>query len=656
MVNIVKVLRSLTSGNRPVLQAYGAPYVNFADKQFGVVDNSQVAQDLVGVPFFSASATYAVGQPITYQGKLYVAIAAITPGAFNSANWSEVVNKAGGTMTGPLALTHTAGSVTFAGAGGVLSQNNAKLFWNNTTYALGIGTNTGLPDDGRTYQTPSCLEIKPQQTSTDRGISIWQRGATVNIGTRNQFDYNTIRVENNNVTTQPFENCRALSILMIGGGLSTSGSKMALDCEVQHLVSEAPGTNKGDLIGGRLAATGSGNFGGTDTGAGALGTLFGAAFGARADTGATNLIEVAGAEFDVGINPGASARFRFGVSAVHFAWQQGVDLDAAFEVGSALPGDLSWRYGLLFTSIHGQQPVWTNGTLIGTDGAATTVINGIDFSSYTFTGNFLNGAAFSVNGAGKVTVNNSAASTSPTTGAVTVAGGAGVVGDIYTAANLHVGNLITSVAAAGSYSFKHVPPSGPGWGLAILAGGELSIDELGVASRLKIAPSTGVATLVSTIASTSPTTGAFTVAGGIGGNGALFVGGGVVSGAPTGGNKGAGTVNGTAVYDDNVLLTCIGVEYFRDGKVSLTQWDALAPNGRHEVAHKFAEMLKTFDPRDPEQYISKMVLDGALPGMPSVADWQHNALSVGEMYNRLWLAVELLASAFAGSHGKRRKA
>jgi dihydrofolate reductase len=135
-----------------------------------------------------------------------------------------------------------------------------------------------------------------------------------------------------------------------------------------------------------------------------------------------------------------------------------------------------------------------------------------------------------------------------------------------------------------------------------------------------------------------------------------FVGGGVVSGAPTGGNKGAGTVNGTAVYDDNVLLTCIGVEYFRDGKVSLTQWDALAPNGRHEVAHKFAEMLKTFDPRDPEQYISKMVLDGALPGMPSVADWQHNALSVGEMYNRLWLAVELLASAFAGSHGKRRKA
>jgi hypothetical protein len=31
--------------------------------------------------------------------------------------------------------------------------------------------------------------------------------------------------------------------------------------------------------------------------------------------------------------------------------------------------------------------------------------------------------------------------------------------------------------------------------------------------------------------------------------------GGVTIGSPTGGNKGAGTLNATAVYDDNVLLT-----------------------------------------------------------------------------------------------------
>lgn len=36
----------------------------------------------------------------------------------------------------------TAGSVLFVGAGGVLAQNNSKLFWNSTLNCLGIGTVT----------------------------------------------------------------------------------------------------------------------------------------------------------------------------------------------------------------------------------------------------------------------------------------------------------------------------------------------------------------------------------------------------------------------------------------------------------------------------------------------------------------------------------
>lgn len=38
--------------------------------------------------------------------------------------------------------TFTEGSVVFAGASGVCSQDNAKLFWDNTNNSLGIGTNT----------------------------------------------------------------------------------------------------------------------------------------------------------------------------------------------------------------------------------------------------------------------------------------------------------------------------------------------------------------------------------------------------------------------------------------------------------------------------------------------------------------------------------
>jgi hypothetical protein len=45
----------------------------------------------------------------------------------------------GGTGT---ATSLTAGSVVFAGASGVYSQNNANLFWDNTNARLGVGTAT----------------------------------------------------------------------------------------------------------------------------------------------------------------------------------------------------------------------------------------------------------------------------------------------------------------------------------------------------------------------------------------------------------------------------------------------------------------------------------------------------------------------------------
>jgi hypothetical protein len=45
----------------------------------------------------------------------------------------------GGTGT---ATAFTAGSVVFAGASGVYSQDNANFFWNDSTNTLGVGTNT----------------------------------------------------------------------------------------------------------------------------------------------------------------------------------------------------------------------------------------------------------------------------------------------------------------------------------------------------------------------------------------------------------------------------------------------------------------------------------------------------------------------------------
>jgi hypothetical protein len=49
-----------------------------------------------------------------------------------------------------------------------------------------------------------------------------------------------------------------------------------------------------------------------------------------------------------------------------------------------------------------------------------------------------------------------------------------------------------------------------------------------------------------------------------------------------------------------------------------------------------------------------MLNDEALPGMPTITEWQGNKLSLDEMQSRLWLAIELLASAFVGAYRKRK--
>jgi hypothetical protein len=68
-------------------------------------------------------------------------------GTSNNPNWDQVNLTNGVTGTLPIgnggtgtATAFTTGSVIFAGASGVYSQDNAKLFWDDTNFALCIGT------------------------------------------------------------------------------------------------------------------------------------------------------------------------------------------------------------------------------------------------------------------------------------------------------------------------------------------------------------------------------------------------------------------------------------------------------------------------------------------------------------------------------------
>lgn len=94
----------------------------------------------------------------------------------------------------------------------------------------------------------------------------------------------------------------------------------------------------------------------------------------------------------------------------------------------------------------------------------------------------------------------------------------------------------------------------------------------------------------------------------------LYGNGGLVVGSPTGGNKGAGTVNATAVYDDNVLLT---------------DWV-------FKEAYTVSNSPKLFTLTDARKVTET---EHRLPWMPTPAEFE-KARSLGGMTTRLWQGQE----------------
>lgn len=229
------------------------------------------------------------------------------------------------------------------------------------------------------------------------------------------------------------------------------------------------------------------------------------------------------------------------------------------------------------------------------------------------------------------------------TGALTVAGGVGVGGNINGA-----GNITSSGNVAGNFGFAVNNSSAATNAASCMSMGNNAgnVGYMLYGSSVYTAAFGGPNALVFYNSAAGPI--AFLTSSAL--RGVIAWNGSLVWGTPTAAEGGgAGSINAQAVYDDGTLLTCFGTQHAKYGAVDLSQWDAVSPTGRHGLAHTFVEMLSSFDPRDPNQYIARMLNDEALPGMPTPADWQHNKLSVGEIHNRLWLAVELLASAFAGA-------
>jgi uncharacterized protein YciI len=182
MVNKIQILRSGTFGNRPAVgaQPYGVPYVNFGGLQLGVVDSTGTPRDLIGVTFFTTTANYTQGQPVNYQGQLYIANTSIPAGPWNPAQWTPITTAftsflplTGGTLTGALTVNSTISASSNIYGAAFIAGTAATV----GTYYFGTSAAHYLTFDGTNFNF-SAANITVTGTITTSG-SVFINGSVV---------------------------------------------------------------------------------------------------------------------------------------------------------------------------------------------------------------------------------------------------------------------------------------------------------------------------------------------------------------------------------------------------------------------------------------------------------------------------------------------
>jgi hypothetical protein len=229
MTTRIQIIRSSTPGAVPAAgtRSPGELWTTFPDLQLGVIDASKNAQKLVGVRFFSTTANYAVGDFVIQAGVLYVAKVAVTAGAFNATQWTQVAAAtdaggpylaiSGGTLTGALILAADPGTALGAAtkqyvdgkvgpylplAGGVLSGTLAVGVGSTTVNALTIipGANPANANPAQINafdQTSGVLIAGAWQSIKSGGIAVLAaqgNGSIIKIG---QGSPNNLTFDNN---------------------------------------------------------------------------------------------------------------------------------------------------------------------------------------------------------------------------------------------------------------------------------------------------------------------------------------------------------------------------------------------------------------------------------------------------------------------------
>lgn len=186
-----QTLRSSTPGNRPApsTRQPGELYTNWPDNAFGVISASQTAVDLLAVRFFSALATYNVGDHVWNGGFLYRCTTAVTTaGAFTPANWAQIATTGQALSSASLTLTGSLGAWTTEGWGKSIEMPGPAyaVHWPKGSGSLswGLGTNgpgTALSMTTSTADDNSAPAVHPFIFNSNGSLQIASTAAQINI-------------------------------------------------------------------------------------------------------------------------------------------------------------------------------------------------------------------------------------------------------------------------------------------------------------------------------------------------------------------------------------------------------------------------------------------------------------------------------------------
>lgn len=412
----------------------------------GTVNEITVTSGGGGVPVISLPAA------LTFTGKT------VTAGTFSAP-----------ALVSPLVTGTAAPAITFAPSSGTslfaqVLQQGDNVYINNGGVASRF--RVGLPvDSGITaYDT---LNITPTTGSTRKGLDI------VNVGPfagdqsgsldpdNGALNYNHIYVTEDAQLGSPQAYGNALGVTLALAATHRDGSRAAIFGQIDvNAASAGTAGAPGDNVGIVATARGNGSEGGTNTGAGARGTLFASSHGALLNSGATNYFLVSGAEVDVGISTGGSARHRLGWSIVGTGDVQAADYDCGLEISAA---GQPFKTGILLSSLHGGPAVSATGNIIAHDGVAATCANFIYAPGYNVTGNIFQFTNFLLTGQGVAISKENPAPASPPSGTGTYwidstdkrlhdKNDAGTIGTTVVANTGAANQFLTAISAAGVVS------------------------------------------------------------------------------------------------------------------------------------------------------------------------------------------------------------